>query len=86
AADKVSLQASQGEMGGGALPEVPLPSVALVFRSKLRPEKIAALFRNSHPPVIGRIADDRFMIDLKAIDEQDYNILVSIIRKLIPQI
>jgi L-seryl-tRNA(Ser) seleniumtransferase len=86
AGDKVLLEGSRAEMGGGALPEVPLPSVALVFRSQLRPTKIAELFRMSHPPVIGRIFEDRFMIDLKAIDDEDYDILASIIKRLIPQI
>lgn len=86
AGDKIVLEGSKAEMGGGALPEVPLPSVALVFRSKLSAQKTAALFRGAQPPVIGHISNDKFMIDLKAVDEDDAEILVGIIRKVIDQI
>jgi len=86
AGDKISLEGSQGEMGGGALPEVPIPSVALVFNSRLSPGKLAAMFRKCDPPVIGRIAADRFMIDLKAVDDEDAEILVDIIKNIIDKI
>jgi len=86
AGDKISLEGSKGEMGGGALPEVPLPSVALVFQSKQSPGKLAAMFRRTNPPVIGRIYADRFMIDLKAIDDDDAKILVNIIKSVISKI
>ncbi len=82
AGDKISLEGSQGEMGGGALPGVPLPSVALVFNSRVSPGKLAAMFRGTEPPVIGRISENRFMIDLKAVDDEDAEILVKIIISL----
>ena len=84
--DKIVLEASQGQMGGGSLPEVFLPSTGLVFYSKLSPQKIAALFRTSNPPVIGRIKDDRFMIDLKAIDKDNLDSLIKIIKNIIPKL
>jgi len=86
AGDKIFLESSQGAIGGGALPEIPIPSVALVFKSELPPQKIAALFRLVTPPVIGRINDDRFMIDLKAIDEKTVPLLVKIIRDTIKRL
>lgn len=86
AGDKIKLVNSQGQMGGGSLPEVYLSSVGLVFDGKLSPGKIAALFRVSNPAVIGRIKDDKFMIDLKAIDEDDLNSLVSIIKSILPKL
>lgn len=86
AGDKVSLEASQAEMGGGSLPETPLPSVALVFHSQLSPRKIATFFRKHHPPVIGRISADKFMIDLKAIDPDDYKTLVTAIKATLKKI
>ena len=82
AGDKISLEGSRAEMGGGALPGVTLPSVALVFNSSISPEKLAALFRNAEPPVVGRISEGRFMIDLKAVDDDDAEILVNIIKNL----
>ncbi|MCX6826595.1 MAG: L-seryl-tRNA(Sec) selenium transferase, partial [candidate division Zixibacteria bacterium] len=86
AGDRIILEGSQGGMGGGSLPELPLPSVAFVFRSALSPQKIAALFRMAEPPVIGRVTKESFIIDLKAIDDNDAKLLVSIIKNLIPQL
>jgi L-seryl-tRNA(Ser) seleniumtransferase len=83
AGDKVVLEASQGQMGGGSLPEINLPSVALVFYNRLSPHKTAALFRTSDPPVIGRIKNDKFIIDLKAIDTDELEILISVIKDII---
>ena len=75
-----------GGIGGGALPEIPIPSVALVFNSEQPPQKIAALFRRTIPPIIGRISNERFMIDLKAIDEETLAILPDIIKSIINRI
>ncbi len=86
AGEKISLEASQGGIGGGALPEIPIPSVALVFNSEQPPQKIAALFRRTIPPIIGRISNERFMIDLKAIDEETLAILPDIIKSIINRI
>jgi len=83
---KIMLEGTQVRFGGGALPEIPIKSVALSFNSKLSPEKLAALFRGAHPPIIGRISDDRFMIDLKAIDENDIKVLTRIIKTFLRQI
>jgi L-seryl-tRNA(Ser) seleniumtransferase len=80
AGEKIILEASQGKIGGGALPEIPLPSVCMVFRSTMSPQKIAALFRDCNPPVIGRINNDRFGIDLKAIDDNDLKPLTRILK------
>ncbi|MEP0828656.1 MAG: L-seryl-tRNA(Sec) selenium transferase [bacterium] len=84
--EKIILEGSKGEMGGGSLPTVSLPSVALVFRSGLSPQKLAQLFRTAEPPVIGRIADGNFLIDLKAIDDNDLKALTRIIKTILPQL
>ncbi|SYZ73835.1 L-seryl-tRNA(Sec) selenium transferase [Candidatus Zixiibacteriota bacterium] len=86
AGDKIILEGSQGEMGGGSLPGVPLPSVALVFRSRLAPQKLAQLFRSAELPVIGRVTADNFIIDLKAIDDNEFELLAATIINLLPQI
>jgi len=78
--DKIVLEGSQGRMGGGSLPEVALPSAALVFISEKSPESIARLFRENTPPIVGRITDEHFLIDLKAIDEADLDLLADVIK------
>ena len=36
---------------------------------ELAPEAIAAMFRAAGPPLIGRIADDAFLLDVRAVDD-----------------
>jgi len=83
AGEKITVQATHGRMGGGALPEIPLPSIALTFQVKAAPHDIAEAFRMSDTPVVGRIEDDTFLIDLKAIDYEDGPLLVSAVKKII---
>jgi len=56
--------------------------VALVFRGGLSPNRLAALFRKTDPPVIGRVSGENFMIDIKAIDTDDAADLVRIIKSV----
>jgi L-seryl-tRNA(Ser) seleniumtransferase len=63
--------ATESAIGGGSLPGQTQPSwaVALATRS---PNGLAAALRRADPPVIGRIEDDRVLLDLRAIlPEQD---------------
>jgi len=83
AGDKISVQATQGRMGGGALPEIPLPSIALTFQLDISAQVLAEEFRRSEIPIIGRIENDIYMIDLKAIDYDDTSLLISAIRKIL---
>jgi L-seryl-tRNA(Ser) seleniumtransferase len=65
---RVSVVASECEVGSGAVPAVPLPSRALAIEhAGVSAERIAARFREARPPVIGRIHDGRFLLDLRGI-------------------
>jgi seryl-tRNA(Sec) selenium transferase len=39
----------------------------IVRHKKLSANAIAQKFRSANPPIIGRIKDDRFLLDLRAI-------------------
>ena len=57
-------------IGSGAQPTEEIPSRAVrVTHPELAPEAIAAMFRAARPPVIGRIADDAFLLDVRAVDD-----------------
>jgi hypothetical protein len=45
----------------GCSPRVTYPELA--------PEAIAAMFRAARPPFIERIADDAFLLDVRAVDD-----------------
>ncbi|MFN8543542.1 MAG: L-seryl-tRNA(Sec) selenium transferase [Candidatus Binatia bacterium] len=65
---RVTLVPAEAEVGSGAVPAVPLPSRALaVEHPQVSAEEIAARFRRACPPVLGRIRDDRFLLDLRGV-------------------
>lgn len=58
--------------GGGSLPEVKLPTVVVAI--DLRGHSAAKFdraLRMSEPPVVGRIADDRLLLDLRTIADDE---------------
>lgn len=71
----MAVEATNVYVGGGALPQAHIPSVALSFAEPFRPNRLLKLFRELSPPVIGRIEDDRFLIDLKAVLPEDLPVL-----------
>jgi len=70
---RASLENSTSQIGSGALPTEELPTLVIaVEHQKLSANAIAQRFRASQPPIIGRINDDRFLLDLRTIfDPED---------------
>ena len=79
-AEKVNIRVSEtyGQIGSGALPVETLPSIALVLEpSEISAEALAAQFRNATIPVIGRIKDGLFWLDLRTIYEREQTWIVE---------
>jgi len=69
---KIHLQDSTAQIGSGALPTEELPTaVVSIEHPKLSANAIAQKFRSATPPVIGRINEDRFLLDLRTIFDAD---------------
>ena len=65
---QLSLQDSTSQIGSGALPTEELPTVVItVAHPKRSANAIAKQFRQADPPIIGRIQDDKFLLDLRTI-------------------
>ena len=65
---RLTLEDATAQIGSGALPEQNLPSRAIVIRHpRLSAEHIAARFRAAPTPILGRIRDDAFLLDLRGI-------------------
>ena len=69
----LSVEEATAQIGSGALPEEELPSTVIAVRhGELSAEKIAQRFRQAEPPILGRIHNDTFLLDLRGIfDPQD---------------
>jgi L-seryl-tRNA(Ser) seleniumtransferase len=65
---RVTMVASECEVGSGAVPTVPLESRALaVEHPEVPADRVAARFRAARPPVLGRVHAGRFLLDLRGI-------------------
>lgn len=70
----ISLEHCQSQIGSGSLPAERLDSIALVIRPTAAKgvgtalKRLATAFRNLSMPVIGRIQDDAFWLDLRCLE------------------
>src|SRR5438552_16928756 len=84
-------------IGGGSLPGETLPSfaVAIAFDSAAplsgdggqawgaaRPDSLARVLRHGMPPVVGRIAEDRLLLDVRTVLEEQEDALVEAVRNV----
>ncbi len=68
----LALQDSTSQIGSGAMPTEELPTVVITIENvKLSANAIAKKFRRADPPIIGRIQDDKFLLDLRTIFDAD---------------
>jgi L-seryl-tRNA(Ser) seleniumtransferase len=68
----VQSQQSTAQIGSGALPTEELPTIVISIEHKeLGAGAIAERFRAADPPIIGRINDDCFLLDLRMIFDAD---------------
>ena len=69
-------------IGGGSTPNKKIPSVAVSIQIKnYSPNKIQKLFREKK--IIGRIEEEKFLLDLRTIDMHDIDYIVRSIHSLL---
>jgi L-seryl-tRNA(Ser) seleniumtransferase len=67
---RVSLEDSTSQMGSGALPTEDIPTkVIAIEHDFLGAHRIAARFRQARPPIIGRVKDNWFLLDVRTITD-----------------
>jgi L-seryl-tRNA(Ser) seleniumtransferase len=87
---EISIQESESTVGGGSLPGETLPTVAISVRSvssvnassAVSADQQARLFREQSPPIIGRIENDRFVLDLRTVFPRQDEMLISAIKNV----
>jgi L-seryl-tRNA(Ser) seleniumtransferase len=79
----LALTDATSEVGGGALPTVALPTVAVSVGTRDRPAPaLDERLRTGQPPVLGRLLDDRLLLDFRTILPQDLSVLASALHGL----
>ena len=65
-------------MGGGSLPDTYMDSYALVYHpKKLSVSRLEARLRKGKTPIIGRIWEDDYWMDLRTIQEEELEEIVE---------
>ena len=78
---EIAIGRSKAKTGGGTLPKSNVPSVTIDFLPRdCSLAEFAASLRESNPPVIGYIADNRFKLDLRTIFPQQDDSVISAAR------
>jgi L-seryl-tRNA(Ser) seleniumtransferase len=74
----------RSQIGGGALPTVELPSAGLALGTAARPAPaIDEALRAARPPVVGRILDDRLLLDCRTVLPDDVDTLARTLAALV---
>ena len=76
---EATVEAGESVTGGGSLPGQTLPTV-LVVAAHPRPAVLAAVLRANDPPVIGRVENERFALDLRTVGPADDEALATALR------
>jgi L-seryl-tRNA(Ser) seleniumtransferase len=80
-----SLMEGRAQVGGGSLPLVELPTVALAIGSAARrAEELDQALRAGDTPVIGRIAEDRLLLDCRTVLNSEIPLLAAALSRLSP--
>jgi L-seryl-tRNA(Ser) seleniumtransferase len=67
---RVSLEDAASQIGSGALPAEEIPTKVMAIRhARESADWIAGRFRSASPPIIGRIRDETFLLDLRTASD-----------------
>jgi len=73
--------------GGGSLPLLELPTKCLGVRIKnLSPNTVESEMRRNKPPIIGRIEEDRFVLDVRTIKDEEFFIIEQAFADLVGKV
>jgi L-seryl-tRNA(Ser) seleniumtransferase len=84
--NRLTLQTADAvaRAGGGALPLLEIPSRCLMVQLEgWRAQDIERLMRRQQPPVVGRIENDRFVMDLRTVQEEELTAIETAFRHLL---
>jgi L-seryl-tRNA(Ser) seleniumtransferase len=74
----LSVTPVESVIGGGTAPKSTLPSHALALRhAQLDASSLLAALRQLDPPIIGRIEEDRVLLDLRTVEPEFDRLLIS---------
>ena len=79
----LSLERGTSYPGGGAMPEVGIPTICIaVSLAAVSPGELDARLRKGNPPVVGRIGNGRFLLDIRTVRDAEVKELAAALAAL----
>ncbi|MGL5984014.1 MAG: L-seryl-tRNA(Sec) selenium transferase [Cetobacterium sp.] len=79
---KSEIISTKAIIGGGSMPDATIDSYGIAFTS-LDANKLQKAFLKEVTPIVGRVQDNHFIIDLKTIHEDEYAIILNNFKKFL---
>jgi L-seryl-tRNA(Ser) seleniumtransferase len=79
----IALTATEAYLGGGSTPGQSIPSLAVSLRSAVSANILAKRFRAFRPPIIGRVDNEDFLIDIRTIPADKDSVLIRAINEIV---
>ncbi len=81
---KINIKEDSSRVGGGAFPEAPLPSYLVEISPKnISSTKLKQALLSTNPPIIGRLEDDVFALDVRTLAVKDFTLVAKIISEIL---
>ena len=75
----LEIIATEGRVGGGSVPNQSLPSYALAFDRDVT--QLEETLRKGMPPIIGRIHEGKYLLDVRTLMETDFGTIADAVRE-----
>lgn len=72
---------TRAKIGGGSMPEETVPSYGIAFQGNAN--ALEEKFRKNILPIIGRIYEDRFVIDMKTVSKDEISLILDNIKNIL---
>jgi len=83
---RIDLLDRPSRAGGGSLPLLDLPSRCVAVRiAGLSAARIESRLRSSRPPVIGRIEDNLFLMDMRTVQDEELDLITAAVQQLLQE-
>lgn len=80
---ELEVRPERSAVGGGSLPGQELPSWAVCLRHPgLSAQELARRLRAAEPPVLGRVRDERLVLDLRGVEDAELSLIAGALRDI----
>ena len=81
----VEVEATFSQVGGGAMPTAEIPSAAVTIRPRaMSVSELAQRLRGGEPAVMGRLQEDRLVLDLRTVlPEEEEDLLKALVKAVL---